>query len=202
MKTLALVALSALFSFHILFPLDSAYGASKTQILCSKNGAIVVRTGKCKRSETRASVATLVQQTVSTTQVVGPIGPIGPQGPAGPAGPQGPQGAVGNVGPAGPQGDPAGLDFVACYEKISSSSVQFAAGQPGTVNLSCNSVTNEFMLSSSANPSPSGRPMMQSKSLFLDATNSYPVGVSFTYAQTLSSANIYSFGVRIICCPK
>ena len=204
MKSLFLIP--SVFLFCVTFPLASQ-AATSAQILCAnkRSGALAIR-AKCRRSETRVTVNSLVEKVAAISpNIVGPAGPQGAQGPIGPAGPQGiqgPQGPVGPVGPQGAEGDPASFNVTGCYTKVSSSFIQFPANQPGTITLNCNNATTQFMLDSGYSPPPAGRPFLQAKSLTYDASDKYPIGVSVTYQQSLTSSDPWSFGVFIVCCAK
>lgn len=203
--------------FALLFFISTiAFAATKTpiQVLCTtKKGALVVRTSKCSKGEKKIAIKDLVQQAVSvSSSVQGPVGPQGPQGAQGPQGPQGPAGPIGVQGiqgPLGPKGDPAQFKVSNCYTKTAQG---IAAGYPANfaapLTIECNDKLTEFMLSSSHNPVPSGsqtnKPVLQSKNLILDtATNKYPVGVIFTFAQVLASpSGNYGTSGEIVCCKK
>lgn len=205
----------SLFVLLTLLP-SATLAATPPQILCiNKKGALIVRTSKCGKKETRVAIKDLVQQAVAVSAVTGPQGPQGIQGAQGAQGPQGPQGGVGPQGiqgDVGPKGDPAGFKVANCYAKQSTAAqgggnAGFPASVAAVISLSCNSTSTDFMLSSSYNPVPSGsptnKPIVQSKNFILDATNKYPVGAIFTFAQVLASpSGNYGAAVEIICCPR
>lgn len=190
----------------------ASYAATPKQFLCaSKTGKLIVRSKKCGKKETKVGLQDLVKEAVTTSTVRGPTGPQGPQGPAGPqgaTGPAGSQGPQGVQGPAGPKGDPAGFDVAACYTKsFNNTQPGYPAGSFAFVTLNCNNASTEFMLSSSFNPVPSGsalnKPVAQSKTLNLNSTQQYPVGVNFVFTQVQPSpVDSYGVGVQIVCCVR
>lgn len=217
-------AILLLITLALLMPSISE-AATPPQILCiNKKGALVVRSSKCGKKEKRVAVNDLVKQAVAVSAIQGPQGPTGPQGVPGQPGAQGVQGPQGPMGPTGPQGiqgpmgikgDPAGFKPSNCYRltKEGGGPAGIPANVALTVSLQCNTTTvgnittTDFMLSSAYNPVPSGsntnKPVAQSKSLIMDSTNKYPIGVSFIFAQVLASpSGNYSAGVEIICCPR
>ena len=113
--------LSLILAAILLSTPGNVYAAKKKlQILCSKNGGVLVRAGKCKKGEAKLSITDFVQEAVNVASVSGPQGPQGLQGPAGPQGEPGPQGIAGGTGIQGPQGlqgNPSGLDVANCYVK-------------------------------------------------------------------------------------
>jgi hypothetical protein len=203
------VVLAALAILSIPSPVFAA--KQPAQILCSKKGKINVRSGRCSRGEKRVAVKDLVQEAVSVSAIQGPVGPQGPQGPQGAQGqqgPQGPQGAQGVQGPVGVKGDTAAFRVSNCYYKQGAG---INAGYPANFNaaltLQCNNPATEFMLSAAYNPVPSGsptnKPIVQSKSLIMDPTNKYPIGVIYTFAQVLTNpSGNYGTSGEIVCCAK
>lgn len=79
------------------------------------------------------------------------------------------------------------------------------ANTAGTATVSCNTTT-QFMLTSSFNVAPSGspvnKPFVQYKSLILDATNKYPVGVTYGFLQSVSGGSNYDVYAQAVCCTK
>lgn len=210
MKIICTIVL--IFGCLVVLPYEASAAKKKAQILCSKDGAMAVRSGKCKKGEKLLGIKDFVQEAVAVSAVQGPIGPQGPiglTGPQGEPGPQGPVGPQGIVGPIGPKGDTAALKFANCYRKQGSAGGQagFPANANGVLNMQCNNTSTEFMLSAGYNPVPSGsqtnKPIVQSKSFILDASGKYPVGVSYIFAQVLASpSGNYGAAGEIVCCPK
>ena len=185
------------------------------QILCAKNGVLKVRNARCAKGEKKLSLKDLVQEAVSVSTIKGPVGAQGPQGPQGAQGSQGPQGPAGVQGiqglqgPVGPQGDTAAFKLSNCYYKQGSVGGQagFPANVNATLTMQCNNTATEFMLSAAYNPVPSGsqtsKPVVQSKSLLLDASNKYPIGVAYIFTQVLASpSGNYGASGEIVCCAK
>lgn len=198
---LRVLPIVSFFLIFLLIPVVTV-AATPPQIICVKKGALVVRTRRCAKREKRVALKDLVQEALTVAPIQGPQGLPGPQGPQGPVGGQGVQ------GPQGPKGDPAGFDITNCY-KITKQNVipGFPANGVGTLSQNCNNPSTEFMLSSAFNPVPSGsainKPITQSKSLILDGTGRYPIGVSFIFVQAQPTpAEGFGAGIEIICCPR
>ncbi len=196
----------------LVAPLPALAAKTPVQILCSKKGALMVRTNRCGKGEKRVSLKNLVQEAVSVSAITGPVGPQGPQGAQGPQGGQGPQGAVGIQGvqgPAGPKGDTAAFKVSGCYYKQATSGgpAGLPASVAGVLEIKCNNPATEFMLSSGYNPVPSGsqtnKPIVQSKSFIMDPTNKYPIGVSYIFTQVLASpSGNYNPSGDVVCCVR
>ncbi len=184
--------------------MPEAIAATKKQVVClNSKGKISVRVSKCKKKESKLSLASLASNAVSLATDQGLKGPQGPQGPKGSTGPKGDTGAVGAAG------NPAGFDVGGCYYRNSPSQIfDFAADSIGTRQLSCNysSGQQDFMLSSSyltLPPTNQTKPFVYSKSLLFDATDSYPVGVSYSSRQAVIIGAVgHQLGLSIVCCPR
>lgn len=203
--------------FSIVASMPEAIAATKAQVVCSNaKGAIVVRTGRCKKKETKLSLASLATSAVTFAQVQltglpgpqGAQGPQGSQGLQGSQGPQGLQGAKGDTGGVGATGNPAGFDVGGCYFKPLTGQNAAGADSIITKSLNCNFTNGrqDFMLSSSyltLPPTNSTKPFVQSKLLNFDSTNVYPVGVTYSSRQAILVGNQgHELGMSIVCCPR
>ena len=195
-KKLAIAALSVLTLIPMCDPASAApkKPAAKKQVICTKDGNLFVRTGKCKKGEAKASLPTIVQQSVTTIPSV--------------AGPQGPTGPKGDTGATGAQGVSSGFDTSSCYflQTTSGGGANVPANSPNSRNLKCTDEQNDFLLSSSAIVAPVGsagnKPFIQGKDFDLDTTGKYPIGVTYYFMQSVSGGSIYATFVEIVCCKK
>lgn len=190
-KTLLILAVATFLCFGSV---SNTYAATRKKVICNKNGALLVRLRKCRSGESRVNLADLVQQSAASIPSI--------QGPQGPTGPKGATGAT------GPQGDPAGFDVTACYHRQTTTGAGSSVGAnaPNSRSLNCDNPTTDFMLTSSFHVNPVGvssnKPFIQSKILELDATGTYPIGVTYNFLQSVSGGFSYGTYVHIICCPK
>lgn len=161
--------------------------------ICVSNSAGVIKVRKkCRKDETRASVASL--NSIGLTTAVGPQGATGPQGPQGPQGATGPAGPKGDSGAAGPQGL---VNVSSCYEKNGTLSL-FLPTVSSTV--SCNNINSQFLLNWSYGSSggAQGIPVITAADLILNGN--VPVGVQISAkAATADPVQVQAF---IICCAR